>query len=283
MHLGRLLRVLLPMGVLVGALHGVGACGRKGIGGEATGGDEVTVRVLAAASLAGAFREVGAAFEAAHPDVRVEFSFAGSNQLRTQLEQGGPGDVLATADRKQMDAALASKVVAGTTITVFAHNSLSLIVPAANRAGIGSLADIARPGLKVVVADTAVPAGNYTGRLLEKAAGEASLGPSFVAAVERNIVSREENVSAVVAKVALGEADAGFAYASDAVGGGGRGKVTPVALPPGLAPRAEYVAAVIARTSNASLAGAFVSFVASKQGGAILSAHGFDAPVAAAP
>jgi molybdate transport system substrate-binding protein len=253
------LAVLLPI---------VGACNSKQ--------PPTRLQVVAAASLADSFKEVGSAFEAAHPGVKVDFSFGGSNQLRTQLENAGPGDVFASADRKQMDAAAASKVVDAATIKVFAHNRLALIVPKDNRAGIRTLADLARPGLKIVVGDKSVPVGNYTRLMLEQAA-QSPLGPSAVRAIEANIVSREENVAAVVAKVALSEADAGFAYASDAAGASGP-SLTLIALPPELDHRAEYVVAVTSRASNPGLAASFVAFLLSKDARAILKERGYSGP-----
>lgn len=235
------------------------------------------LRVLAAASLADAFREAGAAFEAAHPATKVEFSFAGSNQLRTQLENGGPGDVFASADRKQMDAAVASKVVDPATIRVFAINRLALIVPSENRAGITSLADLARPGLKIVVADKSVPAGNYTLHMLEAAGQDPRLGLSFVNGFNANIVSREQNVAAVAAKVALNEADAGIAYASDA-SGSNSAKLHVFPLPDAVAQNAEYIVATTVRAGDAALASRFIEYLQSPDAVAIIVRRGFLAP-----
>ncbi|MGE3108411.1 MAG: molybdate ABC transporter substrate-binding protein [Phycisphaerales bacterium] len=262
--------------MLVLALVGIGGCEGR------SGGSAATLHVCAAASLADAFGGVGRAFEARNPGVRVVFSFGGSNQLRTQLENGGPGDVFASADRKQMDLAAASNVVDSTTMQVFAHNRLALIVPRENRAGIRDLADLARPGLKVVVADKAVPVGNYTRRMLEQAGESRSVGPGFVKQVEANIVSREENVAAVVAKVALNEADAGIAYASDAAGGNGA-KLTVIELPAEFEQRAEYLIAVTARSSAAKPAARFVEFVCSGEGAGILETRGFMSPTEGSP
>jgi molybdate transport system substrate-binding protein len=227
--------------------------------------------VLAAASLADSFKEIGAGFEGSHPGVKVEFSFAGSNQLRTQLENGAKGDVFAAADRKQIDAAVASKVVDGASVRVFAINRLALIVPKANTAGLKSFQDLARPGLKVVVADKAVPVGNYTRLMLEKA------DPAFAKGVDANIVSREENVAAVVAKVALGEADAGIAYASDAAGKNGD-KLAVLTIPAELDQRAEYLIAVTSHPGDAAIAMAFVEAVASREGQGSLRKRGFAVP-----
>jgi molybdate transport system substrate-binding protein len=265
------------IGVLTLVLLSSPGCERKP---KPAGG--ARLQVLAAASLADAFHEVGTAFQASHPGTKFDFSFAGSNQLRTQLENGGPGDVFASADRKQMDAAVASKVVDPATVRVFAHNRLALIVPRENRAGIKELADLARPGLKVVVADKAVPVGNYTRQMLDKAGESTALGPAFVQGVEANIASREENVAAVVAKVALNEADAGIAYVSDAAGSNGP-KLTVIPLPPGLEQRADYVVAVTARAADAKLAELFVEFLTSKPATTILEKRGFEGPGAGVP
>lgn len=233
--------------------------------------------VLAAASLSDAFRETGAAFETANPGVKLEFSFAGSNQLRTQLENGSPGDIFASADRKQMDAAITSKVVDAPSSRVFTHNQLVVIVPIANPAKIESLADLARPSLKIVVADKAVPVGNYTRLMLDNAAKDPALGEKFVAAFDANTVSREQSVAAVVAKVALAEADAGIAYASDAKGASAA-KLTALPIPASLAPRADYLIAITSRAADPKLAAKFIEFVLSPQGRDALSKRGFSPP-----
>lgn len=236
-----------------------------------TASNSRTLTILAAASLADAFKEIGTTFESANPGVRVEFSFAGSNQLRTQLENGAKGDAFASADRKQMDAATKSKVIDPASVRVFALNRLALIVPKANRAGITSLNDLARPGLKIVVADKAVPVGNYTRLMLENA------DPALAKAFEANVVSREENVAAVVAKVALDEADAGIAYVSDATGKNAA-KLTVLPIPAELDQRAEYVIALTASPADAALARTFLDAVTSPAGQASLKKHGFSVP-----
>lgn len=275
---------LLPL------LVAIGGCERKPASAPAASAPADTaaparttqLTVFAAASLADAFREIGASFEAAHPGARVAFSFGGSNQLRTQLENGAPADLFASADRRQMDAAVASQVVDETTVRVFAHNRLALIVPRENRAGVKELADLARPGLKVVVADKAVPVGNYTRLMLDKARELPSLGPAFVDAFDANTVSREENVAAVVAKIALNEADAAIAYASDAAGSNGP-KLTSLPLPPGLEQRADYVVGVTARAADPALAAKFLEFLLSEEAAAKLVARGFTTPERASP
>ncbi|MCC6677752.1 MAG: molybdate ABC transporter substrate-binding protein [Phycisphaerales bacterium] len=260
----------------------VALCSAAGCGRAESPRRTESIMVLAAASLADAMGEVGAAFEADNPGVNVRFSFAGSNQLRMQLENGSPGDVFASADRRQMLAAQASGVVQPATIRTFAGNSLAIIVSRTNRAGVSRLTDLARPGVRIVVAADAVPAGSYTRRMLERAGGLAEFGPGFVRAFEANTVSREENVAAVVTKVVLDEADAGLAYLSDASGSRAADLIV-LPLPPALEERAEYVAAVTARAGNPSRAQRFVEFLASDRASAILIRRGFAAPETGAP
>lgn len=253
------------------AWAGLSGCSR----GQA-GAKPVSVTVLAAASLADAFWDLGRRFETSHPGVKVEFSFAGSNQLRLQLEQGGPGDVFASADRKQMDAAVAAGKVPQEAPVVFARNRLVVITPAANPGAVASVADLARKGIRLVVADKAVPAGSYTAKMLEAAARAPELGKAFVEGFEGNVVSREQSVAGVVAKVRLGEADAGLAYASDAAGGAA-GQIRMLELPDSIAQRAEYVIGVTVNPTGEAKAraGEFVGFVCSQEGEAVLKQFGF--------
>jgi len=231
-----------------------------------------TLRVLAASSLTDACTEIAAAFEAANPGTTITLSFGGSNQLRTQLDNGSPGDVFISADTAQMDAAATSKVIDASTRRTVAFNTLALITPRANPAKITAMADLARPGLKLIVADKAVPAGAYTRRLLESA--RSTMGDATIAAIEANIVSFEENAAGVVAKVALNEADAGFAYASDAAGGNGT-KLLVIPLPVDLQQRAEYSAAVTTRTAAAPQAARFIAFLTSPDAATLLAKRGF--------
>ncbi len=170
--------------------------------------------VFAAASLTEAFKELGAAFTA-ETGIGVTFNFAGSQQLRAQLEQGAEGDVFASANEKEMAAAVASGLVVTGAPRVFAHNRLVAIFPKSNPAGIAGLADLAKPGVRLVVSDKAVPLGQYTLVMLDKMSGDSAFGADFKRRVLGNVVSYEQNVKAVVSKVRLGEADAGVVYATD--------------------------------------------------------------------
>ena len=173
-----------------------------------------TLTVYAAASLTESFRDLGRSLEQKHPGLTVEFSFAGSQQLALQLEQGAPADVFASADQRWMDYAKEKGLVEGEA-PVFARNRLVLIVPRTNPARIGRLQDVARRGTKLVMAAEAVPVGKYTRESLQKLADANGFPRDYDRRVLANVVSQEENVKSVVSKVQLGEADAGFVYRSD--------------------------------------------------------------------
>jgi molybdate transport system substrate-binding protein len=230
----------------------------------------VTLRVFAAASLSDAFREIAAAYERAHPGQRVELNLAGSPTLRTQIEQGAPADVFASADLEHAQA-LAQAGLLGPR-RVFARNRLVVVVPARG-AKVRALPDLAAPGIKVVTAGPAVPAGRYAGQVLDKLGEGGRLGPGFTARVRANLASQETSVRAVLAKVALGEADAGFVYATDAASAADR--VQAIEIPERSNVIAEYPIAVAARSAAPEAAQAFVELVAGPAGQAILRRHGF--------
>ena len=226
--------------------------------------------IFAAASLTDAFTEIGAGFEAANPGVEITFSFSGSQTLRTQIEAGAPADVFASANSREMDALVASGLVRTGVPQVFLSNALIVIVPSANPAAITQLQDLSRRGIKLVLAAEEVPAGTYARAALEKMNG--SLGPDFKAQVLANVVSNEDNVRQVVAKVQLGEADAGIVYRSDAVAAPG---LKAVEIPAELNVLAEYPIAVVSDTVKAALAQGFVDYVLSPAGQAVLRKWGF--------
>ena len=232
-----------------------------------------TVTVFAASSLTDAFKEEASAFETAHAGMRVSFNFAGSPTLVAQLDQGARADVLATADEQNMHAALADGAVADAGRTL-AHNVLVIIVPKSNPGGIGSPLDLGKPGLKVVLAQEGVPAGTYARQSLAKFDGSDGYPADFDARVLKNLVSNEPNVKAVVAKVQLGEADAGIAYATDVTSGVAR-DVRTIAIPDAYNVVASYPIALTPDASNAAAARAFIDFVLSAQGQAILRKYGF--------
>jgi molybdate transport system substrate-binding protein len=229
------------------------------------GGDEAStssLTVLAASSLTEALDSIVPAFEAAHGDVDVTTSFAGSSALAAQIEAGAPGDVFVAADETTM-AALEERGLVGPSAVV-ARNRLTIVVEEGNPASIEDLADLARDDLLVVLCAPEVPCGRYAARALA-AAGVEGVEPR----------SLEENVKAVVSKVALGEADAGIVYASDVRASAA--DVDAVDIDGSDDPRllARYPAAVVRRPEAGRAARAFVDFLRSPRGQALLEAAGF--------
>ncbi|MFM9108513.1 MAG: molybdate ABC transporter substrate-binding protein [Chloroflexota bacterium] len=228
-------------------------------------GGEVTV--FAAASLTEAFTTMGDDLEAAHPGLEITFNFAGSQALVTQMTGGAEADVFAPANLTQMAAAADAGLIAGEPVP-FARNRLAVAAPASNPAGIDEAADLARDGVKLVLALPEVPAGRYAREAI-CAMGDAA----FVEAVAANVVSEEEDVRDVLAKVQLGEADAGIVYVTDARAGGDQ--VLTVAMPAGADPVAVYPIAATAEGDRA-LAEAFIGYVLSAEGQATLAEFGFE-------
>jgi molybdate transport system substrate-binding protein len=224
--------------------------------------------VFAAASLRESFTELGQWFEQSHAGTRVVFNFAGSHELRTQIENGAPADVFASADQKHMQALVVDKGAAEPK--VFARNEPVLVVPKGNPAGIGELKDLPR-AKRIVIGVPEVPIGAYTLRILEAASRQ--YGNDFREKVEARVVSRELNVRQVLAKVTLGEADAAIVYRTDAATS--KQDVEVIAIPADLNVLAEYPMAVLTRAKQPALAGEFVGSVLSPAGRAVLARFGF--------
>ena len=229
-----------------------------------------TLNVFAAASLTDAFTEIGKNFESANPNVTVTFNFAGSQVLRTQIEEGAPSDVFASANGKEMDTLVTGAHIAESTSQVFLNNKLVVILPAENPAALEKLEDLANSGVKIVLAAEDVPVGNYARQSLDLMNG--SFGTDFKDKVLANVVSNEDNVKQVVAKVQLGEADAGIVYTSDAVA---VPELRTIDIPIELNVIAEYQIAPLINSDNADLAEAFIAYVLSADGQSILQKWGF--------
>jgi molybdate transport system substrate-binding protein len=231
-----------------------------------------TLTVYAAASLTGAFRELGRALEASHPGLTVRFNFAGSQQLALQIEQGAPADVFASADQRWMSHAAEKGLVQGKGV-IFARNRMVAIVPLTNPARIAALPDLARPGLKLVLAAEGVPAGTYSREALANLSAAPGFPPEYARRVLANVVSQEENVKAVVAKVQLGEADAGLVYRSDVTPAVARHvRVYRIDDPYNVV--ASYPIAVLRGARNAEAARWFVDLVSSPSGQRTLRRNG---------
>ncbi|UVJ39092.1 molybdate ABC transporter substrate-binding protein [Arthrobacter sp. CJ23] len=222
-----------------------------------------TVTVFAAASLKATFTKLAADFEAANPGTKVVLSFAGSSDLVTQITQGAPADVFASADTKNMAKLADAKLLDGTAAN-FATNVLTIAVPPSNPASISSFADLARPGVKVVLCASQVPCGAATDTV-EKATGT-TLNP----------VSEESSVTDVLGKVTSEEADAGLVYATDVQGAGDKVKGIPFAE----SDRAvnTYPIATVGSSKNKELAAAFIALVTGSEGKKTLGDAGFGTP-----
>lgn len=229
--------------------------------------------VFAAASLTNAFEEIASGFEAANPGVDVLFNFAGSSDLVAQLSEGAPADVFASANGRQMQAARDAGRIAGWAST-FAQNRLVLIVPVDNPATITTLSDVSREGISLVVAAEGVPIRDYTNTVLDRLAADPNYGDTYREAVLANIVSEEQNVRQVAAKVALGEADAGFVYASD-VTPDISDQVIAIDIPDALNTIATYPIAVTNDSAQPELAQAFIDYLLSDAGQDVLVAWNF--------
>jgi molybdate transport system substrate-binding protein len=212
--------------------------------------------VLAASSLTDVFPKI---------DAGNRYSFGGSDVLAAQIQQGAPADVFAAASPKYPEQLYQKGLVLKPV--VFATNRLVLIVPTSNPAGISSVYDLCKSGVKVDIGDKAVPIGSYTRQILTTLSLQCVLA---------NVVSNEQNVRDILTKVSLGEADAGFVYVTDAKSV--PGKVKTILLPGWAQPHVKYEVAVIKSSSKQAAAAAFVKKLLSKQGQKLLLAAGFGGP-----
>jgi molybdate transport system substrate-binding protein len=224
------------------------------------------ITVFAAASLREAFGDLAEEFQA-RSGVKVHVNLAGSQELRTQIENGARADVFASADHKHMASLVKAKLAPSPR--VFARNTPVVIVPRDNPAKVGSFDQLTR-ARKLVIGVPEVPIGAYALQILDRA------GADFKDKVLANVVSRELNVRQVLAKVTLGEADAGIVYRTDAIAG--KDKVVIVEIPAKLNVVAEYPVAVLSNAPQAAAARAFVDLLLSADGQNRLAAAGFVAP-----
>jgi molybdate transport system substrate-binding protein len=240
----------------------------------ATAAGPGALTIYGAASLKGVLDKVKTTYEAANPGTTLTISTDSSATLETQIEQGAPADVFLSADatnpKKLVDAGLA----AGGAV-VFAGNKLTVIVPTANPAGIKTPADLARTGVKVIAAGDAVPITKYATQVVGNLATQAGYPADFVARYAANIASKEDNVKAIVAKVELGEGDAGIVYVTDAKAST---KVATVDVPDPANVPATYAGVVVKASKNTAAAQALLAWFAASGGQAILAGFGFLPP-----
>ena len=219
-----------------------------------------SINVFAAASLKASFADVATAFEKSNPGAKVTLNFAGSSTLVTQINNGAPADVFASADAANMDKLVNAKLIQGTPV-IFTKNKLMIVVPKGNRMRLKGLADFASPDVVVVLGVVGVPAGDYARQILAKAG---------VAVTPKSL---ESSVSAIVSKAALGEIDAGIVYVTDVAIDDYR--VDGIAIPTEQNVTAMYPIGALSSSKNPATSTAFVAFTQTSAAQAILNKYKF--------
>ena len=236
----------------------------------------VELTIFAAASLSGVLDKAKAAYQAAHPGTTLTISTDSSSALETQIEQGAPADVFLAADTTNPKKLVDGDLAAGEAVA-FAGNELTIVVPTDDRAGIVTPADLAKKGVKVVAAGDEVPIAKYAKQLVANLAKESGYPADFEAAYAANVVSKEDNVKAVIAKIELGEGDAGIVYVTDVTAST---KVKTVDVPDDANVPATYAGVVVKASGHAEAAQTFLGWLASPDGEAIFATFGFLPPPA---
>ena len=239
-----------------------------------TGGPAAALTIYGAASLKGALEQLKTSYETGHPGATLTISTDSSATLRTQIEQGAPADVFLSADisnpKKLVDRGLAD----GDQVA-FAGNLLTIVVPTANPAKIATPADLARSGVKIVAAGDEVPITTYAMQVIDLLAELPGYPVGFAASYAANVVSKEDNVKAVIAKIELGEGDAGIVYATDAIAST---KVQAIEIPAQANIPATYAGVVVKASKNVAAAHAFLTWMTGGEAQLILKQLGFIAP-----
>ncbi len=237
------------------------------------GGPQKELTVFAAASLTESFNEMAPAFSTKAGGAKVTYNFGGSNTLRAQIEQGARADVFASANELEMNNLAKSGLVAGTP-AIFAKNRLVVITPKANPGKVEKLQELAKEKLKIVAAGPNVPVGGYMLQMLDKMNADPSFGSGFKDKVMKNVISQETDVKQVVAKIQLGEGDAGVVYGTDVTP-----KVAPdlqvIEVPDAFNVVALYPIAVTKDAKEKELGQAFIDYLVSADGQQFMKKYNF--------
>ena len=233
-----------------------------------------SLTIYGAASLKAVLAKVQTTYQTSNPGTTLAISTDSSSALETKIEQGAPADVFLSADTANPQK-LVDKGLAAGTVTKFAGNLLTIIVPTANPAGIQTPADLAKAGVKIITCGDTVPIAKYAAQLVANLAKQPGYPADFVAQYTANIVSKEDNVAAVVSKIGLGEGDAGVVYMTDAKTSTA---VTAIPVPDAANVPATYGGVVVKASSNVAAAQAFLAWLAGPAGQAILASFGFLPP-----
>ena len=248
--------------------------GAPSAAGPSPSASSVELTVDAAASLKDAMAAIATAYATAAPGTTLTVSTDSSATLRTQIEQGAPADVFLSADAKNPQVLVDAGLTDG-GIASLASNRLTIVVPPDNPAGISTPADLARPGVKIVAAGDEVPITKYATQAVKSLAGLPGYPHDYAAAYAANVVSREDNVRSVVAKIELGEGDAGIVYVTDAAASKA---IKTIDLPPAANVVAMYAGVVVGSSAHPREAKAFLDWLVGSGGQAILASFGFRPP-----
>jgi molybdate transport system substrate-binding protein len=257
-----------------GAAAALAGCGAASASAAPTSVTPAELTIFAAASLRDAIDEAAEAYEAAHPGTTVIVSADSSAALATQIEQGAPADVLLSADLAAPQRLVDGGFASGEPI-VFAGNRLTIIVPVDNPAGLESAADLANDGLRIVAAGDDVPITGYAREVVANLASLPGYPAGFEDAYAANVVTKEDNARAVVAKIELGEGDAAIVYVTDA---GSSTRIVEIELPDEANVTAAYAGVVVEGSAHGAAATAFLAWLAGPEGWEILAGHGFVPP-----
>ncbi len=267
------LAALFASFVLTACGNNDGQHATNGADGVSTAAVQGQITVFAASSLADAFKEAAQRFEDKNRGTKVLFSFAASSALATQINEGAPADVFASADAAQMQNVTAKGNASDPLI--FVTNIAVIVVPKSG-SPVAAFADLAKPGVRLVLAGPEVPIGKYARDVLANASNPGGVSPDFSARVLANLKSNEANVRAVLSKVQLGEADAGIVYATDAALA--TADVAVLAIPAAYNVTAQYPIAITKSAKNLALARAWITFITSAEGQEIMAKYGFGKP-----
>ena len=242
---------------------------------SAQGSARQSLTVFAATSLTDVFEGLRDAFVDANPEVEILLNFSSSSTLAAQIIQGAPADIFASANDIQMDLVIASGLIAEEAVEIFAHNQLVLIAPAANPADIESMQDLSKESVLLVLAAQGTPIRAYTDAMI--ASHSTAYGEDFFESVMQNLVSEESNVRQVVTRIALGEADAGIVYQSDAIGDVAA-QLRAIEIDPAHNQLASYPIASLSASADLSLTTIFIDYILSTEAQPIFAEFGFCSP-----
>jgi len=237
--------------------------------------EQKELMIFAAASLTGVVGDIETIFEESHPGVSVTTNCDSSATLETQIKEGAYADVYLPASVKNMDNLVKEEMIDTESVTLYGTNKLAIIVPIDNPAEITGLADLAKPGVKIVSETSEVPVRKYTEQVLNKTLNSTEYGQAFVDAFRANVFSEETNVAGATTKVALGEADAGITYYSD-VTKDLADKIIIIDIPEDLNVVATYKAGILSESVNEELADEYIGLLTSEEGKSVLKDYNFN-------